>query len=165
MRLLSGGRRGSAPSRPLGRPVAWAVLARLLPLAPLTLAVGCGAQLPLPPQPKRVSVTMREYSFAFDRAIPRGPLVFTVVDDGTFDHELVLVRLPPDFRGTLDQQLHGSVRRPVATLAFIGPLHHGESGTFAVDLSPGKYGVLSFVRSSDGVADALKGMDAEFTVT
>jgi hypothetical protein len=40
----------------------------------------------------------------------------------------------------------------------------GQTGSFAVDLPPGRYAFISFLIDRDGVSQALKGMATEFMV-
>lgn len=106
---------------------------------------------------------MRDYRYDYDSAIPRGRVVFRAHNVGSHTHELVMEKLPEDFP-PLDKQLHSKTRRPLPTLAYLHPLRPGESDAFATELTPGRYGILSFVRGRDGKVDALKGMNSEFRV-
>jgi hypothetical protein len=40
----------------------------------------------------------------------------------------------------------------------------GKSDAFAVDLAPGRYAMVDFVRDREGVINGLKGMNSEFRV-
>ena len=118
---------------------------------------------PLPPPAGEVKVRMTEYRFDFAPDVPRGRVVFDVDNVGTIDHALTLVQLPDDFP-PLDQQLHSDERRGVATIARVPSRPPGGGSRFAVDLAPGRYGLICFVADADGVIHALKGMNAEFRV-
>lgn len=106
---------------------------------------------------------MSEYRFDYDAAIPRGRVVFKVRNDGKVDHELVLAIVPPELP-PIDEQLKGTERQAITALATIPTRRPGTGTTFAVDLAPGRYALLCFVRDPDGKPHALKGMNAEFRV-
>ena len=138
-----------------------------LALVAMVLA-GCsrGRDAPLPAEAATLAVTMEEYRFGFDRdqAIDPGRVVFEVTNRDQRDHELLLVALPADLAGTLNDQLRSPTRRPVLPLANLPPRRPGQSGSFAVDLAPGRYGLMCFLQDPDGQRHALKGMNAELRV-
>lgn len=143
------------------RGVGWAIVA----LVALVVS-SCGGDsqdAALPPPPQVVNVQMREYAFAYDRPISPGRTVFRVHNSGRRTHELVLIPLPEDFP-PLDEQFRSKTGRLIAPLGRVRPLKPGRSGTFAVDLTPGRYGMASLVDDSDGTSDARKGMTSEFRV-
>ncbi|HEX6539590.1 MAG TPA: hypothetical protein VF155_10455 [Candidatus Dormibacteraeota bacterium] len=131
-----------------------AVLAAFVPFG----AVACGAAYP--GEPATANVTMVDYHFSAPATVAVGRVVFDVVNHGQHPHELVLVPLPADFP-PLNQQLHSNTRRALPTVAVLPQLPPGGSGTLAVDLAAGRYGIISFVEGSDGSVDALRGMNAE----
>jgi hypothetical protein len=90
--------------------------------------------------------------------------VFRVSNAGAEHHSLVLVGLEEDFP-PIDEQLRGPDRRPAATFAHVPERPPGSRDTFAVDLTPGRYAFICFVRGPDGVSNALKGMSSEFRVS
>lgn len=49
-------------------------------------------------------------------------------------------------------------------VAFLHALRPGETDAFAVDLVPGRYGMVDFQRDRKGVSNAVKGMYSEFRV-
>ena len=118
---------------------------------------------PLPPSPTTVHVSITNQSFVFDPDIPAGRVVFDVVNDGTEDHSMNLVSLPEDFP-PLVEQLRGTERRGTPAVARVPRLAPGERSTFAVDLKPGRYGMICFVTGPDGTSHATKGHAAEFRV-
>lgn len=126
--------------------------------------LSCGSAPALPASPPTVTVTMREYGFDYGRPVPSGRVIFRVRNAGRLPHELLLVVLPPDYPSDLNAQLHSSTRRAVPTRARVPSRMPGAEGFFAVDLGPGRYGIISFVRGADGVTDALHGMSSEFRV-
>ena len=127
---------------------------------------GCGRSRAgaLPAKPQTVDVAMQEYRFLYDAPDAAGRIVFRVHNEGRLRHDLVLVYLeeglPP-----LDEQLRGSDRRIVATIASLPARAPGQQGTFAVDLQPGRYGMICFVTDPDGRQHAQKGMNSEFRVS
>ena len=124
---------------------------------------GPGGSAALPPDPAVVAVTMTEYAFGIEPELPAGRVEFHVVNQGSIDHALTLVVLPEDFP-PLDEQARAPTGRGVGTLARLPRRGPGEVGTFAVDLVPGRYGLLCFVRDEAGEVHAAKGMNAEFVV-
>lgn len=135
-------------------------------LVGLVLLGACASSTPpapLPPSPVIVSVTMDEYSYAHRPHIKAGRVVFRLRNAGQVRHELLLVRLPDDLEGTLDEQLRSSARRPVTTLSALAA-EPGDAGIFAADLAPGRYGFLCFLDDGDGTTHALKGMSSDLFV-
>lgn len=128
-------------------------------------AVGCARSPapPLPPRPAVVAVEMREYGFAYEPPRAGGRVVFEVHNRGTLPHDLAVMPLPPDLP-PLDEQLRGTARRLVPILANVPARPPGSRTTFAVDLGPGRYGLVCFVLDPDGRQHAQKGMSSEFTV-
>lgn len=124
---------------------------------------GDGEDAPLPPPPRTVQVQMREYGFRYDRSIGPGRTVFRARNTGRLRHELVLIPLPKSFP-PIGVQLRSKTRQVIAPLAHLQPVRPARSGTFAVDLAPGRYAMVSFVTNRDGMSDALKGMSSEFRV-
>lgn len=117
----------------------------------------------LPPGPTVVNVTLREYVFEYDPAIPSGRVVFRMVNAGRLQHRPDLLplieELPP-----IDQQVRGEARAVVTPFAGVAPRDAGEVGTFAVDLEPGqRYAFVCFARDpDDNQSHALQGMTSEF---
>ena len=107
---------------------------------------------------------MSEYRFDFVPPPAPGRLVFRAENRGTIDHSLTLVVLPEDYP-PLDEQLRGETRRGATTIASLRRRGPGLKGIFAVDLPPGRYGLVCFVPDADGTLHALKGMNAEFRVS
>lgn len=141
------------------RPVAAAVLA--------CAVGGCTSSSagppPLPPGPQVVAVSLREYAFDRPDAIPAGRVVFRFVNGGRIEHQPDLLplseELPP-----IDQQLRGEARAAVTPFAGVPPRPPGTSGTFAVNLVPGRrYALICFARDpDDDESHALQGMASEF---
>jgi hypothetical protein len=127
------------------------------------VAGGAGGA-PLPPSPTSIDVVMTEYRFAHQPAIPPGRTVFRISNAGAEPHSLVLLGLEEDVP-PIDEQLRSPNRRPAATFGQVPERPPGSRDTFAVDLAPGRYAFICFVRGGDGVAHALKGMSSEFRVS
>ena len=126
----------------------------------------CGAvagSSELPASPPVVTVTMTEDHFAYAGPILRGRSVFVAPNKGRVAHRLELVPLPKDFP-PIAVQLHGSERRPVQVMASTPLTAPGQTGSFAVDLQPGRYAFVSFLIDRDGISQAVKGMATEFMV-
>lgn len=75
-----------------------------------------------------------------------------------------MVILPEDFPSSIEDQLRSSTRRALAPLGVLPKRGPGATGTFAVDLAPGRYGLICFVRDADGQPHALRGMGSELRV-
>jgi hypothetical protein len=117
-------------------------------------------EAPLPPPAAFVDVAMKEYTFGYREPIPDGRVIFHVRNTGREEHEFVLVALPKDaprFGRTADTP------QIVSTVFHVTARAPGEERRFAVDLAPGRYGMLCFVREGD-VSHVDKGMRSEFTV-
>ena len=137
---------------------------RLLPVASACAFLSaCAGGVALPPSAAVIHVTMTEYHFAVPSSAPVGRAVFRVWNGGRRDHNLTLEKLPNDFP-PINVQLHSSTRRGAPAIALMPILHPGHGDTFAVDLTPGRYAIISSVIGRDGVVDALKGMNAEIRV-
>ncbi|HVL05109.1 MAG TPA: hypothetical protein VM388_03925 [Acidimicrobiales bacterium] len=106
---------------------------------------------------------MTEYRFEHQVEIPPGRTVFRVVNAGAEPHSLVLVELEADVP-PIDEQLRSPNRRGAPTYAQVPERPPGSRDTFAVDLGPGRYAFICFVRGPDGVPHSLKGMSSEFRV-
>lgn len=130
----------------------------------LTSCTGLGtASPPVPAEPQVVSVAMRDNSYKFGQeTFAPGRLVFQAHNHDDRDHDLALVELPDDVSG-VEEWLEGGVGgvHPIYTMADRAP---GEEGTFAVDLSPGHYGMLCLVENDDGTPHYQEGMVASFRV-
>lgn len=126
-------------------------------------AVGGAGGAPLPPSPTSVDVVMTEYRFQHQTEFPPGRVVFRVVNAGAEPHSLILVELEEDVP-PIDEQLRSADRRGAATYAQLPQRPPGSRDTFAVDLPPGRYAFICFVRDAAGLSHSLKGMSSEFRV-
>jgi len=118
---------------------------------------------PLPPAPPRVEVVLADYRFEMAGDLPLGRVIVEVENRGTTTHSLTLIELPEDYP-PLDQQLRGDERRGVATVAQVPGRAPGERTRFALDVQPGRYGLVCLVADADGRTHGQKGMNLEFRV-
>lgn len=121
---------------------------------------GDGSQRNLPPGPPVVVVTMREYRFDHPASIAAGRVVFRIPNAGREPHRLALAPIATGLDGALEQLRVG--QRLAATAAVPNQLP-GMTGAFAVDLTPGRYGLFCLVSDSAG-NHALRGMASELEV-
>jgi len=116
----------------------------------------------LPAGPPVVTVTMTEFSYAFDRPVPSGRVIFRMVNAGRLTHEPNLFPLSEDVP-PIDQQVRGDARQVVAPYAGVLARQPGQVGTFAADLEAGqRYAFVCFARTPDNQSHAKLGMAAEF---
>ncbi|MGH9151936.1 MAG: hypothetical protein ACRD03_05995 [Acidimicrobiales bacterium] len=116
----------------------------------------------LSPGPPVVVISMSEYRYDYEPAIPAGRVIFVVRNMGKESHKLKFVALPDDFP-PLDAQLHGPERRVLPPYAGVPVRQPGQEGAFAVDLVPGRrYGMICNLSTPSGGVHALEGMNSEF---
>lgn len=129
------------------------------------LIAGCAPAggAPLPPSPPTVEVEMGEHFFDVDGPVPSGRVVFEVTNVGEVEHHLRLVPLP-EAMPPIEEQVQGEERRFVQPLAATPARAPGETARVAVDLAPGRYGLVCFLVDDEGRAHARKGQVAEFRV-
>lgn len=143
-----------------GRPVAALVVAGLV-------LAGCGGGTPrpevaLPGRPHIVEVEMLDHSFRYPPDVRSGRVLFRITNAGTVPHSLSLLPLPEDLP-PIDQQLRGTERRAIPTVAAIHAKPPGGRTTLAADLtSGGRYALICFLDDPAGVSHALQGMNSEF---
>lgn len=105
---------------------------------------------------------MLDYRFDLDRSVPAGRVVFRIRNRGQVPHHLTMLPLPEDVP-LIAEQLRGTQRRVVEPYAGIYEREPGDSGTFAVDLAPGRrYALICSVQDEDGQPHWRKGMAREF---
>lgn len=142
------------------RPVV--ILAFLIALAACSPDSSPRSAPPPPPAAPVVVVTMTDHRFDYDEPVPAGRVVFRVVNEGTVRHHLTMVPLAEDLP-PIAEQLAGKERRLVKPFAGIYDREPGDSGTFAVDLAPGRrYALICSVVDENGEPHWRKGMVAEF---
>ncbi len=92
-------------------------------------------------------------------------MVFQVSNSGSIRHEIIVIEIPEGV-SSLEDQLRSKERQATTTLSVVPPQEPGEGTVFALDLTPGRYGLLCFLKGGDEekVPHALRGMNAEFEV-
>lgn len=107
---------------------------------------------------------MLEYRFDAPAELPAGRAVFTVPNAGRIEHQMQVLALPESFPATFEEQFRSENRvavMPIMNLPRQGP---GSTAVFALDLAPGRYGLICFLDDPDGTSHAGKGMTAIITV-
>jgi uncharacterized cupredoxin-like copper-binding protein len=115
------------------------------------------------------TVHLTDYSFTLDKPLAAGHRVLKVVNDAQQPHELVMVQLAPgktiaDLGNWVDKDMMKGPPpgRPVGGMS---GMDNGRSGSFPVDLKPGKYGLICFVPDAkDGKSHFAHGMSKEILV-
>lgn len=131
----------------------------------LTVTASPGPAAPLPPAD--LTVTLRDYGFAFSRPPTRGRHLIAVTNAGSQTHELILSRLAPgkkaeDFVAWLNT---GKGPPPVRASGGTTDVAPGHSMVIAVDLEPGRYSAVCRVRDArDGQTHDRHGMRLDFAV-
>lgn len=115
------------------------------------------------PHARVVRVEMTEYKFDYRHPITEGRTVFRAFNEGELEHEMLLAVVPNDIP-SIDAQLRGSIRRPLAAVALVPARAPGKHGAFAVDLGPGRYALICFVKDEKGMSHGRMGMNSEFSV-
>lgn len=128
--------------------------------------VGCGRPaIPLPPPPATVTLTASEYRITRQPAqLRQGRVVLDVTNAGRLAHQITVFPIPVGLSGTLDQQLRSARRIPASPLVVLPTLATTEHNKIALDLPPGRYGLVCFLKDDDGTSHAVKGVNAELHV-
>lgn len=120
------------------------------------------ARVAVPAPAPVVTVTMGDFTFEYDAAVPSGTVVFRFENRGKAPHRATMIRLPDDFP-PIDVQLRGSERRSVPPFAGFYERAPGDTGTFAAELAPAtRYALFCSVRDENGTPHWQKGMISEF---
>ena len=114
--------------------------------------------------PATFDVTVNEYRFDYRGRVPSGRVVFRTRNAGAIAHEVLLVAVPDDFHLSVSEQVKSPTPAAFPTKAIVPERGPQSTGEFAVDMTPGRYALVCFLRDPDGVYHARKGMTAEFTV-
>ena len=116
-----------------------------------------------------VTIRLSDYKFGMAKPLTAGKHLINVVNDAQQSHEVVIIMLKPgktmaDMGEWIDKQLMKG-EPPGMPLGGIAALAKGRSGTFPVDLKPGKYGLICFVPDAkDGKPHSQHGMVMELAV-
>jgi hypothetical protein len=110
-------------------------------------------------------VLAREYAFDVAAEVPSGAVTFVLVNLGTEEHELALLRLRGDV--PMEELLQMPPARAGRIVTNVGGIHAppGQSARLPVTLVAGRYGYVCFLHAPDGLPHSAKGMFGELTVT
>jgi uncharacterized cupredoxin-like copper-binding protein len=154
--------------------------AALLGLAAVAACAGDGAKTDqrsadapsqLPPTatgPNVVTITAREYAFEAPQQIPAGLTTFKFMVNGKEPHHGIFVRLE---EGKTFEDLAAAMKQegpPPSWAHLDGGMMIGDpaqGSNVTLTLTPGKYALICFIPSPDGVPHAAKGMFAPIEVT
>lgn len=95
-----------------------------------------------------VTVSMKEFSYSFDRPVTAGERMVLVRNDGRQAHELVLLKLAPgaSVRDFLNLYEPGNPDNPAGrTIGGMTGLAPGRGGFLPLRFEPGHYGILCFL--------------------
>jgi uncharacterized cupredoxin-like copper-binding protein len=113
------------------------------------------------------TVTLTEYAFVLSEPLTVGSHTLRVENDGTQDHEAVLVRLAPgktarDFAAWADDQIGPPPGEPIGGVTALAP---GLEAYVTIDFTPGRYALLCFLPDArDGRPHVAYGMIKEFAI-
>lgn len=115
------------------------------------------------------TVHLSDYAFTIDKPLTAGHRVLKVVNDAKQDHEAILVELAPGKTaadvGTWVEKEMMKGPPPGKPIGGMAAIANGRTGTFPVDLKPGKYGLICFVPDAkDGKSHFMHGMTKTITV-
>ncbi|MFN2506289.1 MAG: hypothetical protein ABR540_19090 [Acidimicrobiales bacterium] len=124
-------------------------------------AGSCGSETSFPKPPAQATIKMEEFRFEAS-GLGEGRTLVTLENAGRLQHQLTLITLAKDVP-PLAEQLRSEKRRgaPTVVLLLRPP---GTTTRFAVDLAPGRYGLVCLLTGPDGEQHGLKGMTYDFTV-
>jgi uncharacterized cupredoxin-like copper-binding protein len=145
------------------------------------MAVACSREKPAPASEQSaapaasepaasatVTFTATDYAFDGPSEIPAGPTELRLVNQGKEPHHLVVIRLE---EGRTFDSLLAALRKPELPPRWAHPIGgpNGVSPSVEAEanltLTPGNYGIVCFVPSTDGVPHLAKGMVHRLTVT
>jgi hypothetical protein len=118
--------------------------------------------------PNVVTVTARDYAFEVPKQIPAGMTTFRFMAVGKEPHHGIMVRLE---EGKTFQDLAEAIKKPGPPPSWArldGGMMIGDpkaGSTLTMNLTPGKYALICFIPSPDGVPHVAKGMMAAIEVT
>lgn len=115
-----------------------------------------------------VVLTLKDYSFEFDKALTRGVQTIRIENAAQQSHEAVLIKLEPgksvhDVLAWFREQQGPPPGMPVSGATGIA---QGEVNLVTYDFAPGRYGLICFVPDArDGQPHVAHGMVTEFTIS
>jgi uncharacterized cupredoxin-like copper-binding protein len=115
------------------------------------------------------TIRMSDYAFSISKPLSAGHHVLNVVNDAAQPHELVIAELPPgktmtDIGHWIDKDLMRGPP-PGKPVGGMSVLAKGRSGSFSIDLKPGRYGLIClYPDRKDGKSHFAHGMVQEITV-
>lgn len=115
------------------------------------------------------TVRLTDYKFTISKPLSAGHRVINVVNDASQPHEIVIAELAPGKTisdlGTWVDKTMMKGPPPGTPIGGITALAKGRSGSFPIDLKPGKYGMICFLPDGkDGKSHFAHGMVQELTV-
>jgi uncharacterized cupredoxin-like copper-binding protein len=116
-----------------------------------------------------IQMALFDYGFSMSQPITAGTHTFTVTNQATQPHEVVVIQVPPG--GSMDAWkgwLSGGMKGPPpgAPISGLTDLAPGASQNFTATFSPGTYGLICFVPDAkDGQPHLFHGMLTQFTVS
>jgi hypothetical protein len=122
--------------------------------------------VPIPAGVTAVDVDLQEYAFVYNKAaITSGNIAFRVENIGMEDHEIALARIPA---GADLMELLQMEEEDIPGFELIGQADYdaGDDGTmvFTGPLANGRYAMVCFFPSPQGVPHAFLGMVSEFNI-
>ena len=126
---------------------------------------------------EKVEVTAVDYEFqGMPPSVPSGQVAFTLDNQGTEVHELVLFQINEGVTETVEQLLQLPEEEVMTKITEFGGsfAEPGDSGTFFLNLESGRYGAVCFVpvgstpeagEEVEGPPHTTEGMFAEFEAT
>ncbi len=164
----------TAPSFLTQRPLSRRMVGRLaagLVLAPTMMWDQTSTPAADTPDYPLVEIVAKDFSFAMPAEIPGGLTRFTLLNDGTFTHHVIFLRLRDGVtQAEIDDAADEPDYLPFFALGepFGGPNAAPPAGgvaTAIVDLPPGNYQVLCVIGDDEDVPHYRHGMIAPLTVT
>ena len=135
----------------------------LLSVIAAALLSGCSG-VTRAPQPAELTVVAKDFSYDLPAQLDAGLTRITFKNEGAEPHHAQFARIKD---GVTQEQLMAALKKgPDAALPLVtmpggpGVIDPGQSEAVTINLTPGRYIVLCFVPSADGVAHAAKGMVA-----
>lgn len=148
---------------------------RMLPAALIVAAIiswGCGEKSPQPaaaptqPKPNVVTIEAVDYSFTGPGTVPAGVTTLRLVNHGKDLHHLMLIRLD-DGKTVADlMALKPTDAQPTWATEVGGPnaAEPGGEASATLTLEPGRYAMVCFIPTVEGIPHIAKGMSSTLEV-